>query len=553
MNTAATPIGRVRPRTSAVAALGALILACTGLLAAAWPARADTRPPAGVPATVSADPLPTVQINGVVWSQVTVGNTVYATGNFTTARPAGSPPGSNQVSRKYLLAYSLSTGQLITAFNHSLNAQGVTITASSNGSRVYVGGDFTQVDGVNHNRIAAFDTATGALVSSFSPMANSSVRAITATNSTVYFGGDFTAVSGVARQHLAAATASSGALTSWAPKADNGAATAMILTPDLSRVIVGGHFSTLNGQSARGLGALAVSNGATLSWAANRLIQDYGANAAITFLRTDGQQIYGGGYVFGSPGNLEGVFAADPNSGTIRWIEDCHGDTYDTFSTGQVVYAVAHEHYCGTIGAWPQTNPWTFRRATAFTTNATGTITHNPYAGYFDFFGNPRPTQVDWYPDLAVGSFTGQTQAAWSATGNGSYLALGGEFPSVNGTAQQGLVRFAVASIAPNKVAPKPSASLVPTVTSPSKGTARISWKATYDQDNQTLTYQVIRDGKTTTPAYTTTAQSTFWQLPSFSYTDSGLVSGSTHSYQIRVTDPFGNLTKAASTTVTIS
>ena len=37
------------------------------------------------------------------------------------------------------------------------------ITASPDGSRVYVGGDFTAVDGAARGHVAAFDTATGAL------------------------------------------------------------------------------------------------------------------------------------------------------------------------------------------------------------------------------------------------------------------------------------------------------------------------------------------------------------------------------------------------------
>ena len=39
---------------------------------------------------VTADALPTVQVNGVVWDQTIVGNTVYVVGNFTQARPAGA-------------------------------------------------------------------------------------------------------------------------------------------------------------------------------------------------------------------------------------------------------------------------------------------------------------------------------------------------------------------------------------------------------------------------------------------------------------------------------
>lgn len=44
---------------------------------------------------VTADRLPTVQVDGVVWSQAVVGNTVYAGGSFTSARPAGAAPGTN--------------------------------------------------------------------------------------------------------------------------------------------------------------------------------------------------------------------------------------------------------------------------------------------------------------------------------------------------------------------------------------------------------------------------------------------------------------------------
>ena len=55
---------------------------------------------ASLPTTVSDDALPTVQANGVVWAQVTVGNTVYATGKFTETWPAGTTASStNQTAR----------------------------------------------------------------------------------------------------------------------------------------------------------------------------------------------------------------------------------------------------------------------------------------------------------------------------------------------------------------------------------------------------------------------------------------------------------------------
>src|SRR5690349_18707610 len=54
---------------------------------------ADPPPPPPPPATVTADALPTWQINGVVWSQAIVGDVVYVTGAFTRARPPGVAAG----------------------------------------------------------------------------------------------------------------------------------------------------------------------------------------------------------------------------------------------------------------------------------------------------------------------------------------------------------------------------------------------------------------------------------------------------------------------------
>src|SRR3712207_8227272 len=44
-------------------------------------------------------------------------------------------------------SYDIRTGELITSFAPSLNAQALAVTASPDGSRIYVGGDFTQANG----------------------------------------------------------------------------------------------------------------------------------------------------------------------------------------------------------------------------------------------------------------------------------------------------------------------------------------------------------------------------------------------------------------------
>jgi len=535
-----------------VLSLTAISLGAFGLVVGAVaPAQADSAPDPGTPATVTADALPTWQVNGVVWSEAIVGNTVYVAGSFSKARPPGvAQGGAGEINAGNIFAFDIRTGNPVPNFSHTLNAQSMVVRASPDGSRVYVGGDFTTVDGIAKNHIAAFDTATGNLVTSFAAGASGQVRALAVTSTSVYAGGNFQSALGKTRVRLAAYAPSNGALQPWAPTADDNKVWSMVMAPDNSRVIVAGQFTTLSGQSAYGMGSLDASTGAVLPWAANQTIQDAGNDGGIMGLTSDGTQIMGSGWAFGAGSSWEGTWSADPYTGHINWLNDCHGDTYDNFAVGQVLYSVSHSHDCSPVGAFPDTNPRVrFFRAMAWTTYPTGTNTGPDTYGW-NYNGLQDSTILHWFPTLKIGSYTGQSQAAWSVTGNSNYVALGGEFPTVNGTSQQGLVRFAVSSIAPNKNGPS-TLNAEPSAISLAAGTARVAWGAASDLDNQNLTYAVRRDG--TDWVYTTTQKSVSWDEPSMGFVDTGLAPGSTHSYQVLITDPFGNQRwSAKSNTVTI-
>lgn len=542
----------------------ALVLALVLLGLAAAPARADTAPPGGAtaatPFTVSADPLPTVQINGVAWSQVVVGTTVYVAGKFTRARPAGAAPGTQETVRNNLLAYDIRTGQLITSFAPALNAQALVVTASPDGSRVYVGGDFTVADGQSRLRVAAYDTATGALVPGFAPAVYGQVRALAATGSTVYAGGSVSSVGSVARNRLAAFTASTGALLPWAPQPGVGstagnrdgntttsnAVLALVVTGGGSQVVAAGRFDSLNGTRATGVGALDPVTGATRAFAVNRLITNQGVNSAVWSLSTDGTTVWGTGYDYYGPGNLEGAFAARADGGGVVWVEDCHGDSYSTFAQGGALYVATHAHVCSNIGGFPEQDPRVNLFGLALSQAAVGTVGGATLRNR-NFTGQPAPAVQTWYPTFSSGTVTGQYQAGWSVTGNAQYVVYGGEFPRVNGTPQQGLVRFAVPSSAPNRVGP--AAQPTPTVSQPGGGAARVSWQATSDPDNGTLTYRVYRDGGST-PVHQVAVASTWWSRPTTGWTDTGLADGQ-HSYRVSATDPSGNTVTSSAVTIT--
>lgn len=508
------------------------------------------------PGMVTADSLPTAQIgNGVVWTQAVSGDTVYVGGDFTTARPPGAAAGTGTVNRSNMLAYSISTGQL-TSFNPTVNNKVYATALSPDGKRLYVGGAFSSISGSARYRLAAFDTATGALISSFAPAVDYNVKALVATNDTVYVGGLFTKSNAASRPYLAAFSAANGALLDWAPVANKGVFS-LALTPDKTKIIAGGQFSKVNGATATGLAAIDASTGVVKPWQASTQIYNAGDNAAILSVKTDGTYMYANGYTYETGTDLEGTVALDPTTGAIAWVEDCHGDTYDNYpAPSGVIYTVSHAHYCGNIGGFFESAPWDVnqRRALAFTKGVTGTTAKNAMSPsrYADWGGLPSPSLYNWFPDLEPGAFTGQDQAAWTVTGNSQYVVMGGEFPRVNGQGQQGLARFAVKPPAPAKRPPSYSSSTwVPTASALPGGGVRIGFQANSDTDDHQLTYKIVRDGNTASPIYTKSATSTFWNRPMMGYTDTAVVPGQQYSYRVYATDGDGNTAQSNPVTVT--
>jgi len=471
---------------------------------------------------------------------------VYAGGRFANARPAGAAPGTSLTPRGNLLAYDIITGNLVTSFAPTLNGQVLSVAASPDGSRVYVVGDFTAANGQARRRVAAYSTATGALITTFNPSGpNSQARAVIATNDAVYVGGGFAGLgNGTLRNNLAAFRASDGAVLPWNPNADL-TVWALAISGDGALVFAGGQFQNVGGRPAYGLAKIHASSGA-LDTAWTPSVRNAGPDAGISSLRVQGSFVYGTSWHFGLGGNLEGTFKVPTGNSDVEWVTDCHGDNYSSFMANGVVYTAGHTHYCGNMGGgFPQYSKSRYQHALAWTDalNPAGSeILNSVHTSYPNWHGKePGPSLVNWLPDMGIGSFTGQYQAGWSVTGTKDYIVYGGEFPSVNGVGQQGLVRFAVRPIAPAKEGPRfVGGSIVPRLLSVSSTAVRVSWPAGYDRDSRVLTYRVIRDGAYGSPVHTTTAASNWWTMPMLGFVDSGLTSG-THTYQVVVSDADGN------------
>ena len=520
-------------------------------LAAPQNAFADSKPVSTTePATVSADGLPTVQVDGTVWSQTIIGNTVYATGIFANARPAGvEVGGAGSVARANILAYDITTGVLKTNFVHRLEgtkAEGKFITVSPDKTKIFVAGRFSSVDGQPRSNLAVFNASTGALLSGYTG-ANGEVKALAATNSKLYIGGSFSVAGGASRTNLAAYNTSNGSLiTTWTPKT-NSAINAMILTPDGTKLVIGGPFNTVNGQTFYGSAALNVTTGAPFAWASsnpNYKLQNYdptNQSSSILHFSTNGSLIFTSSFSHQAVTSTnwgEGPVAINPTNGNIVFINDCHGDTYGSFVQNNVLYSVGHAHDCSAMGGFPEKSlPYSHSFATAYSLTIAGTNATSTF-GYPQKLGTPRTTLLNWFPRLNPPS--AGRQAGWTITGNGTFLAIGGEFTKVNGKPQQGLVRFSTATAgAPNKVAPRGYDTGVVKNGPVMNGSVVVTVPAAFDDDNSSLTYKFYRDSGTS-PVKTMTVASNFWDRPNVTFTDTNVPAGN-HTYKVVVTDAFGN------------
>jgi len=209
-------------------------------------------------------------------------------------------------------------------------------------------------------------------------------------------------------------------------------------------VAIGGSFTSVGG-SSEGYGiAVLEKDGSLRQTNISSVIRNAGPDSGIMSLKSDSRGLYGTGY--SQEGAFEGMFRASWTTGDIDLMADCHGDTYDVLPTNDVIYIASHTHDCSNIGGFAdRSNEGVYHHAVGFSSTATGTVGSNTASGYSDYQGQPAPTQYNGFlPGFQIGEYSGLNQAVWTVEGNSQYLVYGGEFVAVNGTKQQGLVRFSM-------------------------------------------------------------------------------------------------------------
>ncbi|MDX3000089.1 laminin G [Kribbella solani] len=469
-------------------------------------------PPAqSTESSLSAVNGPAWQTNASVQGLAVANGKAYAGGRFTSVRPPGAAAGTGEVSQAYLAAFDASTGALVSSFSPVLNGQVYAVAASADGSRIFVGGDFTTVNGQTRNRIAAFDTATGALVANWKPSVSYRVKTIAVSGTTVYFGGSFGLVNSQTRNRLAAVSIDNATLLPWAPSV-NGDVYAIDVADNGSKVYAGGQFSAVNGTNQNTVTSLDPVSGAVLPFPGASAVPPPNGSCTtrVKAIDASGDTVYFGNGGDGG-GCFDGTWAADIATNTLKWKNQCLGATEAVKVVNGWLYKGSHAHDCANQGAggFPQGFGYRFLLSEKLSDGTLGS----------------------WFPntDADPNSVTNVGPLAFATGGND--LWVGGDFLNVNGSGQQGLTHFTNA--APGAAPAKP-AKLQPYSVKP--GAVEIHFPTVVDNDDSTLTYRLLK-GFTNTTIATWTAKSTPWDRPWLHYTDTNVTPGEQTNYRIEVTD----------------
>lgn len=187
-----------------------------------------------------------------------IGNTIYVGGQFLEVVRKRNEPHHDQ---RFLAAFDATTGAWIDWWRPQLNGPVFALEASPDGSRLYVGGEFTSVEGIGDTEgLVALDPATGRVDTTFTAQiegASSSpspgvVRTIRATSNWVYIGGSFNFVTGPnldsrLRVNKTARLSANGTPDpSWKPKVLDGSVWGLDVDESRNRVYLVGFFQSID-------------------------------------------------------------------------------------------------------------------------------------------------------------------------------------------------------------------------------------------------------------------------------------------------------------------
>jgi Domain of unknown function (DUF5122) beta-propeller len=370
-------------------------------------------------AAFSNTPDTTWMTNGVVYAMTQSGGRIYVGGKFRSLRRC--PPGATCAGGTIATnvgALDATTGDGIKTFKVTVGGDGATVyaLAVANG-KLYIGGQFTSVNGEPRMNLAAVDATTGALDPTFAPQVGADsdyVRGMLSHGGLVYVAGKFGTINGAVRQHLAAFNANGSLSGAWRPRT-SGIARSFAPTCAGDQIVIGGSFSRGAGtgtanQDRKTLMIVDAATGALDPWTPDNAAIPNGVTAYDLANTCDALFVgYGGS-------NAIYRFDLTDDFGNIEWDLKTGGNvqTVALYGTQRVMFG---GHFANTpVAPGTTTKVKRVRFATA------------------DFGGNAFN---DWTPE-----FSGKFFGPWDILVDGTHVWVGGAFTDVSGSAQFMLARF---------------------------------------------------------------------------------------------------------------
>ena len=238
------------------AVASALALALGGTTLAVAPVEAA--PAMDMPSAVPAAFTPGVN-NGQILSMTQVGNTMVVAGSFTSVSPANS---STTMTRNRVFAFDATTGAISSGFAPVVNGNVETVLPGPTAGTVYIGGNFTSVNGGAVNRLALLNLSSGSRVTTFNVGAgfNGPVEDLEVQGGRLFVGGLFAKAAGQNRTGLATLNPTTGALDNYGNitfaqqhnnsgegRTERVGVLSFDISPDGSQMVAVGNFRTAGG------------------------------------------------------------------------------------------------------------------------------------------------------------------------------------------------------------------------------------------------------------------------------------------------------------------
>ena len=194
-------------------------------------------------------------VDSQVWAIEQIGNVIYVGGMFTEVK--GGPTTYPQ---PYLAAFHADTGRWIDWWRPTINAPVYNLQASPDGSRLFVGGEFTQVNGISRNAFVALDPVTAEIDTTWPTLVSGGgpaiVRAFDLVGDDLYIAGSYSTIAFNGAQEAASQVArvnvNTGSIDStFKPIITGGSVWGVAASPVMDRVYIAGFFDAVNGDSNR--------------------------------------------------------------------------------------------------------------------------------------------------------------------------------------------------------------------------------------------------------------------------------------------------------------